>query len=125
MVKKLNLILNILFLIITILIVIILIKDINSSISYKFIIGYAVFLLIYCLLLLYKVIFKLRKLKRTEIKKRALKFIILFFVFSSSNFIFNYIFRPSEIGDLNFSTALGFSLGLAFFDLAFLNKKET
>lgn len=67
---------------------------------------------------------KLSKLKRTEIKSRILKFIICFIVIIATNYIFNFIFQPSEIDDLNFGTALGLGLGISFFDLAFFNKKE-
>ncbi|PET49934.1 hypothetical protein CN514_19675, partial [Bacillus sp. AFS001701] len=63
--KKHNLILNVLFLISTIFNAVILVKDIDDSLSNKFVIGYVVFLLLYFLFLLFKVILKLSKLKRT------------------------------------------------------------
>lgn len=57
----------------------------------------------------------LRKLNWIEIKKLILRFITLFIFFSAVTYIFNYIFRPSEIDVYDFGTPLG----LSFLDIMF------
>ncbi len=51
-------------------------------------------------------------------KKRIITFLKLLIVFSVSSYIFDYVFRPSNI-DLsrNISIAVGFAFGISFVDL--------
>lgn len=100
-------------------------KDIDSSMSFKFGMGYlflTLFLLIYTPFI---TILNLKKLKWIDIRKRVFKFLILFISFGSLNYIFDYFFRPVNIDLLReFSVALGLAFGISFLDVAFLKKKE-
>lgn len=98
--------------------------NIDSSIAFKFLIGYlglTFFLLLY---ILFIIILNLRKFEKSDISKRMFKFITLFILFGSLNFIFDYIFRPSEIDLLReLSTSLGVSFVISFIDVIFLKRK--
>ncbi|SFH54377.1 hypothetical protein SAMN04487776_12618 [Priestia megaterium] len=63
-------------------------------------------------------------MKWFEIRKRLFKFATLFISLSTVTYIFNYIFRPSEIDIYHFGTPLGISLSLVFFDLMFSKEKK-
>ncbi|SMB85199.1 hypothetical protein SAMN00017405_1617 [Desulfonispora thiosulfatigenes DSM 11270] len=66
-----------------------------------------------------------RRLKWIEIRKRLLKFIALFAMFGVVNYVFDYVFRPSNIDLFRaFSNALGLSFGISFVDVIFLKKKN-
>ncbi|MEG0773846.1 hypothetical protein [Clostridium sp.] len=118
-------VLYILFAIETIIIIWIAYKDIDSSIAFKFGIGYillTLFLLLYIPLI---AIFNLRKFKWAEIKKRVAKFIALFILFSTINYISSYVIRDTNKDLLNvFSGALGLAFGLSFIDVILLKKKD-
>ncbi|MFZ5967700.1 MAG: hypothetical protein ACOYVK_11090 [Bacillota bacterium] len=115
-------ILYILFIIGTVISLFIVYKDIDSSIAYKFLMGYlflAFFLLLYVPFI---TILNSRKLKWIEIKKRLLKFIALFILFAALNCVFDYVFRPLKI-DLfrEISIALGLAFGISFIDVTLVN----
>lgn len=119
-------ILYMLFIIGTILALFIVYKHIDSIIAFKFLMGYlflTFFLLLYVPLI---TILNSRKLKWVEIRKRLFKFIVLFILFGSLNYIYDYVFRHSNI-DLfrEFSIAFGSAFGISFIDVTFLKKKET
>lgn len=62
------------------------------------------------------------------VRKRLYLLIIIFVLNSIVNFLFDYIFRPSDIDILrNISVALGISIGVTFGDKVFLyliNRKK-
>lgn len=118
-------ILYILFIIGTIISLIIVYKDINSSISFKFLMGYLFFTFFLLLYVPFITVLNSRKLKWIEIRKRLLKLIALFILYGTSNYVFDYIFRPSNIDFFReFSIALGLAFGSSFIDVTFLKKKE-
>lgn len=118
-------ILYILFAIATIILLWMVYKDIDNSIAFKFGIGYVFFSFFLILYVLFITILNSKKLKWVEIRKRLFKFITLFILFGSLNYIFDYVFRPSKI-DLfrGFSSGLGLAFGISFMDIIFLKKKE-
>lgn len=120
----LKIILPSLFIAGTIITLFIVYKDIDTSFSFKFVIGYVIFLLLYSLFLTYLVISNLMKLQWVEIRKRLSKFIFRFILLSASLYLFNYLFRPSEIDIFDFGIPLGLSIALSFSDLMFIGKKE-
>jgi hypothetical protein len=98
-------------------------RDINNSFTYKFVIGYVIFLFLFCLYLIFMIILNTKKLKWIEIRKRLVKFIVLFGLFGALNYIMDYVFRPSKIDLLReFSGPLGLSLAISFHDLIFFKK---
>ncbi|MFS0892572.1 hypothetical protein [Peribacillus frigoritolerans] len=120
---SLNLILFIVFLAGTILTIFIIYKDIDTSLSLKFIIGYVIYLLLYCLFSLFLVIANTWKLNWIQIRKRFFTFIIWFISLSALNYLLSYFFR-SEIDVWDLGIPLGVSFGLAFSDLMSWKKKE-
>ncbi len=119
----LNLILFIVFLAGTIITIFIIYKDIHSPLATKFIIGYAIFLLLYSLHLIVQALINIRNLTWIQIRKRVFKFIILFTILSVVYFLYYYFFKPSELTIWNFATPFGLSIGLTFSDLMFFRKK--
>lgn len=114
-----------LFFIGTVISIFIVYKDIDSSITFKFLIGYLFFIFFLLLYVIFITIFNSRKLKWVEIKGRLFKFISLFILFGALNYVFDYAFRPSNI-DLfrEFSIAIGLSFGISFISIT-LHKRET
>lgn len=117
-------VLYILFIIGTIIILFIMYSYIHSSIAFKFLIGYlflTIFLILYVTLI---TILNSRKLKCGEERKGLIKFITLFILYGTLNYIFDYIFRHSNI-DLfkDFSIALGLAFATSFID-GTLEKKD-
>ena len=114
---SLNLILFIIFLTGTILTVFIIYKDIDTSLSHKFIIGYVIYLLLYFLFSIFLVIANTRKLNWNQIRKRLFTFITWFISLSAAQYLIDYFFRHSEMDVWDFGIPLGISFGLAFSDL--------
>ncbi|UYY96947.1 hypothetical protein OJ967_15950 [Peribacillus frigoritolerans] len=121
---SLNLILFIVFLAGTILTIFIIYKDIVTSLSLKFIIGYVIYLLLYSLFSLFLVIANTRKLNWIQIRKRFFTFIIWFISLSALNYLLSYFFRRSEMDVWDLGIPLGVAFGLAFSDLMSWKKKE-
>ncbi|MBW8349377.1 hypothetical protein K0H71_07965 [Bacillus sp. IITD106] len=122
----LNIFLFILFIISTIITLFIVYKDIDNPFSIKFVIGYVIYLLTYALYLGIVALANMRKLTWGEIRKRNLKFIGLFILFSALNYTFNYFFQPTKNSTYGFLfIGLGCALGLSFLDLAFFVKKRS
>jgi hypothetical protein len=121
---SLNLILFIVFLAGTILTFFIIYKEIDTSLSLKFIIGYIIYLLLYGLFSLFLVIVNTRKLNWIQVRKRFFTFIIWFISLSATNYMIFYFFRPSEMDVWDLGIPLGISFGLAFSDLMSWKKKE-
>lgn len=121
---SLNLILFIVFLAGTILTMFIIYKDIDTSLSFKFIIGYVIYLLLYSLFSICLVIANTRKLNWIQIRKRIFTFIIGFLSLSTAHYLIYYFFKPSGIGVWDLGIPLGISFGLAFSDLMSWKKKD-
>ena len=99
-------------------------KDIDSSFSFAFIIGYIIFLFLAFLYSMIPIIINLRKLRWGGIRKRLYKFIAYFVLLSALVYTVDYIFQPSELDLYSIvSIPLGLSLGIAFFDLVFFKDK--
>ena len=100
-------------------------KDIDSSFSLAFVIGYIIFLFLSFFYFMIAVIINMRKLKWIEIRKRLYKFIAYFVFLSGFTYIADYIFKSLEFDLYNIvSTSLGLSLGLVFLDLVFFKEKN-
>ncbi|MED3576120.1 hypothetical protein [Cytobacillus praedii] len=121
---SLNLILFIVFLAGTILAIFIAYKDIDTSLSLKFIIGYVIYLLLYGLFSISLVIANTRKLNWIQIRKRLFRFIIWFIPLSVGHFLIDYFFSRSEMNVWNLGIPFGVSFGLAFSDLMTWKKKD-
>src|SRR6476660_860417 len=94
---SLNLILFIVFLAGTILTIFIIYKDIDTSLSLKFVIGYVIYLLLYGLFSISLVIANTRKLNWIQIKKRLFTFFIWFISLSVAHFLIYNFFKRSEM----------------------------
>lgn len=113
-----------LFIIGTIISLIIVYKDIDSRVAFRFLTGYLFFTVFLLLYVPFITFLNLKKLKWVEVRKRLLKFIALLILFSVSNYIFDYFFRPANMDLFRaFSIALGLAFGISFIDVTFLNKK--
>ena len=113
-------ILYVIFILGTIVSLLIVYKDIDSSIAFKFLMGY-LFLIFFLLLYVpFITILNSRKLKWVEI----FKFIALFILFGTLNYGFDYVFRTSNI-DLfrEFSIALGLTFSISFIDITLLKRE--
>ncbi|MEG0132896.1 MAG: hypothetical protein RR891_07090 [Clostridium sp.] len=118
-------ILFILFAIGTIVVLWIVYKDIDSRFAFKLVSGY-VFLTFFMLLYIPIItLLNLRRLKWTDIRKRLFKFITLFILFSALHYIYDWIFRRSNIDLFRvFSSAVGIAFGISFIEVTLLKKKE-
>ena len=113
-----------LFLLATMISFFIVYKNIDNTISFKFLMGYiffTFFMLIYVPLI---AIVNARKLKWVYIRKRIVKFITIFILLNTLNYFFGYIMRPSKIDLLKiFSNSFGISFGISFADIIFFKGK--
>lgn len=114
----------VLFIICTIVSFIIVYNNIDSRIAFNFLIAYlalSFFMLVYIPTM---IIVKSRNLTWIDVRKRIVKLCVVFITFSSSSYIFDLVFRSSNI-DLvrNLTIALGLSVGLSFIDIILLKKK--
>lgn len=101
-------------------------KEVGNSFSYKFVIGYIIFLIVCFFYFTFITIANMRTLRWLEIRRRLVKFIASFILLCALKYISKYGFKLSDV-DLwgDFSTPLGLSLGFVFYDLAFIRKKNT
>ncbi len=120
---SLNLVLHIIFWIGTILTLFIMYKNIDTSLSSNFIIGYVIYLLLYLLFSIYLLIANSRKFNWIKIRKRLFTFSLWFISLSTVHYLINYFLKKSEIEIYDFAIPLGLSIGLAFSDLMRFNKK--
>lgn len=115
----------VLFFISTIISLFIVYKDIDNGIAIKFVMGYAIFVLILLIYVPIVTVINLRRLKWVDIKKRLLKFFVIFILFGALNYGFDYFFRPEKIDLLRqFSIAFGLAFGISFIDITLLKKEE-
>lgn len=94
-------------------------KDIDTPLSTKFLIGYVILLLGYFLYFVFTITKYMWKSDQSKVRKRLLKFVIIFLGFSITKYLFNYFFQSSDLQISDFATTLGISLGLTFWDLLF------
>ena len=69
----------------------------------------------------------LNKLKSflNKINRRMILFIIIFIVFGTSNYFFDYVFRPSKVDLLReFSIAFGLAFGISYANVIFFKKRK-
>ncbi|MGG4267109.1 hypothetical protein [Peribacillus simplex] len=121
---SLHLILSIVLLAGTILTIFIIYKDIDTSLSFKFIIGYLIYLLLYGVFSIFQVIVNSRKLNWIQIRKRLFTFFTWLISLSAAHYLIYYFFKSSEMDVWDLGIPLGASFGFAFFDLMSSKKKE-
>ena len=103
----------------------IMIKNIDSPLAFKFVIGYLIFLLVFFIYLVTITVMGMRKLKRYNIRKRLVKFLLWFIGLGAATYIFNFIFHRPYQGPIEvLDVPLGMALGLAFMDLLFFKDDE-
>lgn len=99
-------------------------KDIRNEIALKFIGVYVIFIFVYIIGMILITIFNLRFLKRTEIRKRLVRFFLIFISFATLNVLLTYLIK-GEFSILDhLDTAFGMSFGITFIDVLFMKKKE-
>lgn len=110
-----------LFVLSTLVIIFIVYKDIGNDISVNFLLGYSFFAFFMLIYIPVVTIVNARSFKWAQIKVSIVKFISILLLFTAITYGFDYLVRPTEI-DLvrNFSTSLGLSFSIAFFDIIFL-----
>ena len=108
----------------TVIISFIVYMDVDNSFSFGFILSYVFFIILASLYLIITFIINIKNIKWCNLRKRLFKFSGLCISFSAAIYIFNYIFRPSEIDIYDFGTPLAVALSLTFFDLMFFKNKE-
>ena len=70
-------------------------------------------------------IINVRSFKWTKIKISLVKFISILFLLTAITYSFDYLVRPTQIDfSRNFSTSLGLSFSIAFFDIIFSKEKN-
>ncbi|APM37979.1 hypothetical protein [Clostridium kluyveri] len=113
-----------LYIICTIIMLFIVYNNIENNIISRFGMCYFYLTLFVFVYIPFITIFNSRKLKWVEIKERLFKFIALSILFGGLNYVFDYVFRPSNI-DLfrEFSIALGLTFGISFIDIILLGRK--
>lgn len=99
-------------------------KDIKNTFSTKFVIGYVIFAFLFLIYFVVISIINAKNLSRFAIRKRLLKFIIIFITCWFLLVLITYLAK----GQVNIldkvSVPLGSAFGISFLDLAFINKKE-
>ncbi|MBU8851560.1 hypothetical protein C2I27_14110 [Priestia megaterium] len=95
---------------------------IDHSFSFGFMLGYIVFIIVVLFYWTILLISNIKKIKWFELRKRLLKFVGLFVSFSAAIYIFNYMFRSSQIDMYDFSIPFAMALSLTFFDLVFFKE---
>jgi len=92
-------------------------KDINNIWSTRFVIGYAVFMMLFLVYLVGSTIFKLRDLKWEEIKGRLIKVFFIFISMWAMNILLMYLIK-GEINILhNLEIHMAMAFGIIFWDL--------
>ncbi len=113
------------FVVSTIITLFIVYRDIENTYSFIFVIGYAIFLVLSLFYFIIATIINMKKIKWIDLRKRMFRFITSFVLLSGTSIIIYTLFKPAEIDYYRtFSIALGLSLGMNFFDLAFSGKRS-
>ncbi|ALU35779.1 hypothetical protein [Clostridium autoethanogenum] len=95
-------------------------RGIRNKFAAKFLMAYLFFAFFYILYMLLVAVINLKKLKWIEVKKRTLRLMLLFALFSILDCIFYYIFgitNRSLLSGIWMSLALAF--GMSFMDIVF------
>lgn len=88
-----NNIIYVIFIIATIISIFIVYKNVDNKFAIGFVIGYAIFAVIFLFYIIFVTVLNVSKLKWVDIRKRMIRFIIIFIVLGASN----CIFRPLKI----------------------------
>lgn len=112
------------FIISTITTLFIVYKDIDQTWSYYFLISYIIFLICFVGIFFVSILINLKKSTASNFKKRLIQFSLYFIILSTISFVISYLGITEFSLTDTFVTALGLSLGIAFFDLAFNDKVE-
>ena len=100
-------------------------KDIDSKVAIGFVVGYAIFMFLYLIFIVFITIFNLRKFKWIDIRTKLFKLLIYFIIISGLNYSLDYYFRPSEIELFKILTrSFAIAFGVCFGDVMFFQKKE-
>lgn len=100
-------------------------KDFDNKFTFRFVVAYMLFLCASVLYMMVISLLRLRTLKWMYIRKRLIRFIVIFVIFSTLNYAADYFFRPEKIDLLrNMSVAFGSAFGISFFDVIFLKSKD-
>lgn len=114
-----------LFVLSTLVIIFIIYRDVENGISYNFLLGYLFFTLFMLIYIPVITIMNARSFKWTKIKISLVKFISILFLLTAITYSFDYLVRPTQIDfSRNFSTSLGLSFSIAFFDIIFSKEKN-
>jgi hypothetical protein len=114
-----------LFLLSTLVIIFIVYKDVGNDISFNFLLGYLFFTFFMLIYTPVVTIMNARSFKWTKIKISLVKFISILFLLTAITYSFDYLVRPTQIDfSRNFSTSLGLSFSIAFFDIIFSKERN-
>lgn len=114
-----------LFLSATTITVFIVYKNIDNDISFNFLMGYFFFSFFMLIYVSFITIINIKNFKWVYIRKRIVKFITTFILFSTLNYFFGYIIRPSKIDLFKiFINSFGISFGIVFSEIIFFKGKN-
>ncbi|SDQ09231.1 hypothetical protein [Carnobacterium viridans] len=114
-----------LFLSATTIAVFIVYKNIDNAISFNFLMGYFFFSFFMLIYVSFITIVNIKNFKWVYIRKRIVKFITIFILFSTLNYFFGYIIRPSKIDLFKiFTNSFGISFGIVFSEIIFFKGKN-
>jgi hypothetical protein len=120
-----NNIIYVIFIIATIISIFIVYKNIDNKFAIGFVIGYAIFAVVFLFYVILDIILNATKLKLVGIRKRMIRFIKIFVILGILNYIFDYVFKSKKIDFLNMlSVPFGLALGSSFFDLVFFRERK-
>ncbi|KAJ53015.1 hypothetical protein BD780_000389 [Clostridium tetanomorphum] len=112
----------VLFIIWTVATVFIAYNNINNSFAGKVVSGYIMFIFFFIFYISFITILNIIKLNGWEIRKRLNRFFLTFIILLAVNILLTYLIK-GQVNILNqISTPLGFSFGIAFWDILFKNK---
>lgn len=122
--NRISILLYIVFLIGLLVAMSIVLTDIDTPNSFRFVIGFVIFLLLFGLFQMILVIMNIKKLPGIDIKRRILKFAGTFVFLMTVTYISNYLLWPERLDNLDFGAPLGWALGITFYDLLFKKSEE-
>lgn len=100
-------------------------KDIDHPFIFRFFVGYLFFTFLLLVYIPIVTIFNLKDLKWVEIRKKIIKFSIIFIVVGILSYILQYIYKPSELNLFEaFSKGIGLAFGITFADIMLFPEKN-
>lgn len=113
------------FIISLIIVLFIVYKDIDSSIAFKFVVGFVIYTLLYIIFMIFTTIIKTRKLESFDRNKRIGRFMFLFIILTLVYYMGNFIFiKESNIDLLRITTiSLSTAFGISYGDVLFAKNK--